>query len=344
MTLILFGGMMSCFLSERGMMYINEGETSNTVIDNRTQDRKTLDFSIRLKDFLVEYYAGKIAYYNDQKKVTDYFDAVVGEEYTSPFGVAIKIDEIASYHIESNPPGEIYCADRQVGTKISAEEGKSLSVGDYTVRIEKVIPDFVMDITTKTATSRSDEFNNPAALVLIDGNKKSFSKWIFAKHKSFHKSEEDIPLNIEYIIDNRAVIDHKNFDNNMSAIKVTVSKDNKESYSKWLLAGSSKAERVLKEKDFILEYVKGNKPKTFRSSIDILSNTGEILAEGVVEVNSPFKHKKYSIYQSTYDMDNEAWSGLEIIYDPGVTIVYVGFIGFILGLGLIAKKRFISND
>jgi cytochrome c biogenesis protein ResB len=47
-----------------------------------------------------------------------------------------------------------------------------------------------------------------------------------------------------------------------------------------------------------------------------------------IKVNSPLKIKGYYIYQASYDPETLKYSGLKIVKDPGLYVVYTGF-GFL---------------
>jgi hypothetical protein len=65
--------------------------------------------------------------------------------------------------------------------------------------------------------------------------------------------------------------------------------------------------------------------KTFESRLAVLSPTGEVLRRMSVRVNSPVRVGRYTLYQSGYDPETETTSTLEVSYDPGVTLVLIGF-------------------
>ena len=49
-------------------------------------------------------------------------------------------------------------------------------------------------------------------------------------------------------------------------------------------------------------------------------------------VNDPLRFGDYALFQSSYDKEHLSWSGFQIVKDPGVPVVYLGFILLILGL------------
>lgn len=84
---------------------------------------------------------------------------------------------------------------------------------------------------------------------------------------------------------------------------------------------------------FIYNWV-GRRPKDFISKVTILKGNKEIMSKDI-RVNEPLRFGGYTLFQSTYDTEGLAWSGLEVVRDPGVWVVYLGFILLIPGLVII---------
>lgn len=68
----------------------------------------------------------------------------------------------------------------------------------------------------------------------------------------------------------------------------------------------------------------GESVKHFISHLRIIDNERTV-AEKAIKVNDPLKYKGYVIYQSSYDPEAGNYSGLQIVKDPGIPIVYSGF-------------------
>jgi len=76
------------------------------------------------------------------------------------------------------------------------------------------------------------------------------------------------------------------------------------------------------------------RPKDFISKVTILKKGKEILRKDI-RVNEPLRFEGYAFFQSGYDRRGLNWSGLQLAKDPGVPVVYCGFILLILGLIMI---------
>lgn len=82
--------------------------------------------------------------------------------------------------------------------------------------------------------------------------------------------------------------------------------------------------------NFIYNWV-ARQPKDFISKVTIIKDNREILNRDI-KVNFPLKFSGFSFFQSSYDPEQLNWTGLRVVKDPGVGIVYLGFGLLILGL------------
>jgi hypothetical protein len=90
------------------------------------------------------------------------------------------------------------------------------------------------------------------------------------------------------------------------------------------------------ESDFIPDESEqpGNPVKDYKSTLQVLER-GRVVREKVVEVNAPLSHKGYTFYQSSYNPQDLTWTLLQVVHDPGVPVVYVGFAFMIVGLTIV---------
>lgn len=74
--------------------------------------------------------------------------------------------------------------------------------------------------------------------------------------------------------------------------------------------------------------------KSFKSTLELVE--GEtVVGHRVVEVNSPFSYKGYTFYQAGYNPDDLSYTSLQVVKDPGVAVVYSGFVFMIAGLFIV---------
>lgn len=71
----------------------------------------------------------------------------------------------------------------------------------------------------------------------------------------------------------------------------------------------------------------------------VLFSGPESRRTAVVKVNHPARFGRYTFYQAGYDLDNPQWTSLEVVRDPGVGLVFAGFLMLNLGLVLLFLPR-----
>lgn len=90
---------------------------------------------------------------------------------------------------------------------------------------------------------------------------------------------------------------------------------------------------ILNEGEIVLMMDKrDDEVKEYRSLVSVYEG-GIRQRQEVIQVNHPLKHKGFSFYQSNFDPDNLAYSGLQVVRDPGLSIVYGGFL--FVGIGVV---------
>jgi hypothetical protein len=68
----------------------------------------------------------------------------------------------------------------------------------------------------------------------------------------------------------------------------------------------------------------------YKSRVRILENGEEIMAK-TIEVNHPLTYGGFAIYQQSYNEVDWTWTGFEVVRDPGLWMVYFGFIMMCIG-------------
>ncbi len=78
----------------------------------------------------------------------------------------------------------------------------------------------------------------------------------------------------------------------------------------------------------------GGPIKSFQSTLHLLEK-GKVVRANTVEVNRPLSYQGYTFYQAGYNPRDLTWTSLEVVRDPGVPLVYTGFVLMIAGLFLV---------
>ncbi|MDH3997917.1 MAG: cytochrome c biogenesis protein ResB [Desulfuromonadales bacterium] len=81
--------------------------------------------------------------------------------------------------------------------------------------------------------------------------------------------------------------------------------------------------------------------KQLYSEVSILEG-GEVVKQGVIEVNTPLVHRGVAIYQTTYNRDESGFwfCGFQMSKDPGEPVVWIGSIVLCLSLLLVFTLQF----
>ena len=74
--------------------------------------------------------------------------------------------------------------------------------------------------------------------------------------------------------------------------------------------------------------------KAFRSTVEVIEK-GAVVSTRTIAVNSPFSWGGFTFYQTSYNPDDLTWSALQVVRDPGVPVVYAGFILMMAGLTMV---------
>lgn len=94
-------------------------------------------------------------------------------------------------------------------------------------------------------------------------------------------------------------------------------------------------------RDFSVEYypeIKGKARfvKSYKSQVTV-RRAGDILKEGVIEVNKPLSFGGFNFYQYGHDVDLPGQTILQVVGDPGLPCVYSGY--FVLLAGMLISFR-----
>ena len=89
------------------------------------------------------------------------------------------------------------------------------------------------------------------------------------------------------------------------------------------------------DKNFALLYEQsGMAVKDYKSILRVVDGEETVMTK-IIEVNDPLKYKGYVFYQSSYDPEGERYTGLQVTKNPGLIVVYSGFILLCIGVVFI---------
>ncbi len=80
-----------------------------------------------------------------------------------------------------------------------------------------------------------------------------------------------------------------------------------------------------------MEPKSGDNVRDYLSTVSVLE-TGRPVLTKKIEVNDPLEYRGYAFYQSDYRPEDPTFSGFQVVRDPGLWIVYLGFFVNVLGV------------
>jgi hypothetical protein len=133
-------------------------------------------------------------------------------------------------------------------------------------------------------------------------------------------------------IQTREVTSRSDLPNN-PALQVEVAKDG-EVNSRWVFARHTHFHDAQDERPALFFHYQVGAVKDYISDVSVIED-GAVVLRKAIEVNDPLKYGGYVFYQTSYDQEGGKWTGLQVKKDPGVPVVYAGFI--LLSIGLVLQ-------
>ncbi|MGM0577910.1 MAG: cytochrome c biogenesis protein ResB [Myxococcota bacterium] len=115
-----------------------------------------------------------------------------------------------------------------------------------------------------------------------------------------------------------------------AAAQVVVTRPGQEPRERLLLAERNQPIR-LGEDRLVVYREKPDGIKNYKSTLTILEDGEPVLTE-VIRVNDPLRYAGVDLYQSNFDPDNPKYSGVQVVYDPGLPLVEFGMWLLVFGV------------
>jgi hypothetical protein len=109
-------------------------------------------------------------------------------------------------------------------------------------------------------------------------------------------------------------------------------------------AGHSEPLRLPDGKTLISFEQKSEEARAYRSKLAVLEG-GETVLTKTIAVNDPLSYKGYSFYQSNYRKEDPTYSGILVVRDPGLPVVWAGFVMVCAGVifAFYARPRILER-
>jgi len=346
----LVGAGIGSATSVRGRLDAEVGQVSSTfLVDDWRSGRRTptqMPFEVRLDKFHIDEYSPVYRLYvfrhvDGSSDRNDYRPLVAldPEERLNKTvdlgdGVSVRID---AYQAEgkkaaaSSGPLHTLSLD---GKGYAVEPGKTYpDLGGYHVTVSEFFHHFTIDTSTRSVANASSEAKNPALKVTVrKGGAEgavAYEGWLFANMPGFSmdhsKGDDDSPKWVPIYVYGGSEASEG------PSARITV-----------LEGGTTRTYDLVldEEKSFFSAAggklvgafrVRDKEAKNYYSTLSILKD-GATLAAKQIYVNEPLFYQGWAFYQSNYDPNNLRYSGIEVVRDPGLPLVYVGLTLMMLGV------------
>ncbi|MHC4844721.1 MAG: cytochrome c biogenesis protein ResB [Planctomycetota bacterium] len=105
-----------------------------------------------------------------------------------------------------------------------------------------------------------------------------------------------------------------------------------------VLAGNDPMPLRLSDGSALVFERRGDDVRSYASTVAVVED-GQRVASHVIKVNEPLSWAGFKFYQSNYRKDDPTWTGLQVVKDPGLSVVFVGFVMLALGLTWVYTVR-----
>jgi hypothetical protein len=82
--------------------------------------------------------------------------------------------------------------------------------------------------------------------------------------------------------------------------------------------------------EYVTTFQRERDIEDYKSEVKVFEEGREVMAK-TIEVNHPLVYGGWAIYQQSYNETDWTWTGFEVVRDPGLWVVYAGFVMMCLG-------------
>jgi hypothetical protein len=335
----------------KGRLDLEVGVPSARVLghDWRTGRRipMELPFQVRLDDFHIETHDEAYRIYVFEKKGEgmghDAHEILLAVDPTEQQGKTVALKDGHALRIDRYDPGAQPGPPRAAASHHLLIEGQRHEVkpgetyaqlSGHHVTVGQHFPHFNYDIKNKRPSNASDHPENPALHVMVrrggpEGEVR-YEGWLFANmpgtsmSKTHGDGEGDgwVPT---YVFSGAQ-------ETGEASVQVTPIEAGRPGETVRLALSRGQQFVHIAGGRFVGVFrVRKDEAKNYYSELSILEQ-GKVVEKEMVFVNEPMSYGGYTLYQSNYDPRNLAYSGIEVVRDPGLWLVYLGMTLMMLGV------------
>lgn len=302
-----------------------------------------LPFSVRLDDFKVEMHENVYRAYVFEHRGGDDYRAILsidpeeerGKRVPIDSAIGLKVEEYATRPTMHGAPTPasytLVLGDQshvvEPGQRYEDLGGLSVAVGEF-------FPHFNYDISAKRATNASSEPRNPALQITLTprgATEPTYHGWVFANMPGFsmkdHGGEDQAPPVFKYRPPSGAGA------GGGPQLTLAVLRGEQEIDRRTLtFTGGGESSFAFGDGRYIVSFrLRKGDPKNYYSLLSVLQG-GAVVHSERIYVNAPMKYDGYYFYQSNYDPENLRYSGIDVVRDPGLWLVYLGLVMMLFGV------------
>ncbi len=340
LLLVLAGAAVGALWGVKGRLELREGEVAEHFVvarDGRLA-RLPLGFQLRLDDFrLLEYEPRwRVMVFavrgEREERLLSVDPAVPGEAAAlRAHGVALLRYLPAGLPAAPQAPAAATHAILVGGTRLEVEPGRTVELpgGAGRLRVLRAFHDFVLDAATRQPRNRSARPDNPALEVaFLDAQGAEERRtWLFARFPAFeHQADAGAagpaPVALQYVFTPPV----EPGSGQGPAVELGLA-----GLEEPVLLGPREPLRLGGDRVLVLAAAGGDMVRDYLSDVSVLEG-GELRLRQTVEVNHPLEHGGLAVYQADYRPEDHAFSGFQVVGDPGLGVVYLGFVLNLLGV------------
>lgn len=354
--LILAGALVGTVKGSRGAINLTEGTRRDRMVlldgGSSTGEMMALGFGLQLDEFQVDHYPGKYRIYAYREKESP-------EKEENPYRIIASFAISEAREKKKIPGTDIHfrVTEETLEPKSSAEErtahrlvltasrrewevevGEGLDLGDgWHAMINNFFPHLSYDSARKEIINLSEVPVNPTLLLTLSRGSESRVLWLFS-------NAPDTPMMRGGEIEGMPFL-HYVYDSSWKSPSVQLELETPGGKSSSHLRTQPFPPLVLEEGRTVLALGKREgEVKEYRSLVSLWKNGAEFRKD-TIAVNNPLEQDGYMFYQADFNPEDLTYSGILVVSDPGLSIVYAGFI--LLSLGVIwtvyIKPRIIAR-
>jgi len=349
-VVIALGALLGRLGGFKGRVDLEVGRVSDQlrVAHWRTGQAETmqLPFSVRLDDFRIETHDPAYRIYVFERtapgETNESFKPLLSVAPEAQQGQRIAVNERLALRVEAyaeheqGEPAEPQHRLTLNGRSLPVQPhqsypdlaGRYVAVGDF-------LPHFTFDIASKQATSLSDQPVNPALYVEIRAGgatgEVEYQGWLFAKMPGFsmaqHRSGGAAGAAPVPVYQLTGAQQHG------PALTLAVLDGDQvvESRELWADQRDRHAVKLPGDRYVAVFRRRDAEAKNYYSTLSILQHDKVVLTQQI-SVNEPLSFGGYELYQANFDPQNLRYSGIEVVRDPGLWLVYGGLLAMLLGV------------